>query len=127
MWSLVYILSTRVNLCFAVHNLEKFSSNPGKVYVAGLLHLLRYIKDNNYLGLQYYSKMENAFLSDLLIQDSIELITNLWCSLVPAGRTSHILSEVQEHKLCFIKVDQFIIAHMFQVLLLNLLLIANKI
>ena len=41
--SLVYILSTGVNLCFAVHKLEKCSSNPGKVNFEGLVHLLRYI------------------------------------------------------------------------------------
>ena len=30
-WSLIYLLSTRVNLSFAVHKLEKFSENPGKI------------------------------------------------------------------------------------------------
>ena len=39
--SLIYLLSTRVDLSFAVHKLEKFSSNPGKVHFEGLVHLLR--------------------------------------------------------------------------------------
>ena len=39
--SLIYLLSTRVELSFSVHNLEKFSANPGKVHFEGLLHLLR--------------------------------------------------------------------------------------
>ena len=38
---LIYILSTRVDLSFAVHKLEKFSANPGKVNFEGLVHLLR--------------------------------------------------------------------------------------
>ena len=38
--SLVYLLSTRVDLSFAVHNLAKFSANPGKVHFEGLVHLL---------------------------------------------------------------------------------------
>ena len=47
---LIYILSKRVDLIFAVHNLEKFSENPGKVHFEGLVHLLRYIRDNNNLA-----------------------------------------------------------------------------
>ena len=31
--SLIYLLSTRLNLSFAVHKLEKFSSNLGKVHL----------------------------------------------------------------------------------------------
>ena len=42
--------------------------------------------------------------------------------MVPAYRTFHILAEVQKHIYILIKVDQFIIAHMFQVKLLNIVL-----
>ena len=38
---LIYLLSTRVDLSFAVHKLEKFSANPGKVHFEGLVNLLR--------------------------------------------------------------------------------------
>ena len=31
--SLIYLLSTRVDLSFAVHKLESSSSNPGKVHL----------------------------------------------------------------------------------------------
>ena len=31
--SLIYLLSTRVDLSFAVHKLAKFSANPGKVHL----------------------------------------------------------------------------------------------
>ena len=50
--SLIYILSTRVDLSFAVHKSAKFSANPGKVHFEGLVHLLRYIRDNKTLGLK---------------------------------------------------------------------------
>ena len=39
--SLIYLLSTRVNLCFSVQKLEKFSSNTGKVHFEGLVQFLR--------------------------------------------------------------------------------------
>ena len=50
--SLIYLLSTRVDLIFSVHKLEKSSANPGKVQFEGLIHLLRYIRDNKTLGLK---------------------------------------------------------------------------
>ena len=37
---LIYLLSTTVNLSFAVHKLKKFSSNPGIVHFEGLVHIL---------------------------------------------------------------------------------------
>ena len=39
--SLIHLLSTRVDLSFAVHKLAKFSENPGKVHFGELVHLLR--------------------------------------------------------------------------------------
>ena len=50
--SLIYLLSTRVDLSFAVHKLAQFSANPGKLHFEGLVHLLRYIRDNKTLGLK---------------------------------------------------------------------------
>ena len=38
--SLIYLLSTRVDLSFSVHKLAKFSANAGKVRFEGLVHLL---------------------------------------------------------------------------------------
>ena len=49
--SLIYLLSTRVELSFAVHKLAKFSANLGKVNFEGLMHLLRYIRYNKTLGM----------------------------------------------------------------------------
>ena len=70
--SLFFLLSTRVDLCFAVHKLETFSANPGKVYFEGLVHLLIYIGNNKTLGLKYYADMNDATVSDLLRQASIK-------------------------------------------------------
>ena len=50
--SLIYLLYTRVDLSFAVNKLEKFSSNTSKVHFEGLVHLLRYIRENKTLGLK---------------------------------------------------------------------------
>ena len=69
---LIYLFSTRVDLCFSVHKLEKFSLGPGKVNFESLVHNLRYIRDNNNLGLKYYAKIEDSPLSDLLRQVSIK-------------------------------------------------------
>ena len=61
-----------MDFSFAVHKLETFSSNPGKLRFEGLVHLLRYIRDNKTLGLNYYADMIYAPLSDLLIQANIK-------------------------------------------------------
>ena len=54
-------------------------TNPSKctlpgfyVNFEGLVHLLRCIRDNKTLGLEYYSDMNDAPVSDLLIQTSIK-------------------------------------------------------
>ena len=56
---------------FSVHKLAKFSSNPGKVNFELLVYLLRYIRDNKTLGLNYYANMKDAPLSDLLRKASM--------------------------------------------------------
>ena len=74
---LIYLFYTIVYLCFAAHKLKMFSSNPGKLHFEGLVHLLRYIRDNNNLGLRYYEKIEDAPLSDLLIKAIIKTESQL--------------------------------------------------
>ena len=59
-------------LSFEVHKLAKFSLNPGKVHFEGLLHILRCIRYNTTLVLNYYTDMNDAPVSDLLIQASIK-------------------------------------------------------
>ena len=61
-----------MDLRFAVHKLAKFSANPGKVHFEELVHLLRYIRYNKTLGLKYYADLNDAPVTDPLIQDSIK-------------------------------------------------------
>ena len=61
-----------MDLSFAVHKLAKFSANPDKVHFEGLIHLLRYIRDNKTLGLKYYADINDAPVTYLLRQSSIE-------------------------------------------------------
>ena len=72
-----------------------FSSNPGKVHFEGLLHLLSYIRDNKTLGLHYYSDINDALLSNLLIQASIKTENQLmtfsdysWQKFPETGRST---------------------------------------
>ena len=61
-----------MDLSFAVHKLEKFSENPGKVHFEGLVHLLIYIRYKNTLGLKYYADLNDAPVTDLLRQANIQ-------------------------------------------------------
>ena len=64
-------------LSFAVHKLERFSANPGKVHFEGLIHLLRYIRDNNTLGMNYYEDLNDAPVTYLLRQANIKTKNHL--------------------------------------------------
>ena len=75
--SLIYLLSTRVDLSFAVHKLANFPSNPGKVHFEGLVHLLRYIMDNKTLGLKYYAILNDAPVTYISRQANINTKNNL--------------------------------------------------
>ena len=70
--SLIYLLSTRVDLSFSVQKLEKFSSNPGKVHFEVLVHILSYISYNKTFGLNYYADINGAPVSCLLRQSTIK-------------------------------------------------------
>ena len=75
--SLIYLLSTRVELSFVVQKLAKFSANPGKVHFEGLVHLLKYIRENKTLGLTYYSDLNDAPVTDLLRQSNFNTKNHL--------------------------------------------------
>ena len=70
--SLIYLLSTIVDLRFAVHKLAKFSANTGKVHFEGLIHLLRYIRDNKTLDQKYYADLNDTPVPDLLKQANVK-------------------------------------------------------
>ena len=75
--SLIYILSTRVELSFAVHKLAKFSANYSKVHFEVLIHFLINIRHYNNLGLKYYADLNDAPVTDLLRQDNIKTNNSL--------------------------------------------------
>ena len=68
----IYILSTRVDLCFALNNLATFSSNTGELHFEDLANLLIYIRVNKTLGLRNYDNTEDAPIYGLLVQDIIK-------------------------------------------------------
>ena len=93
--SFIYLLSTRVDLIFAVHKLENVSANPGKVHFEGLVHPLRYIRDNKTLGLKYDVDMNDAPVTGLLRQASIKTDNHLmafsdssWKDFPDTGRST---------------------------------------
>ena len=61
-----------MDLSFSVHKFKNILENPGKVHFEVLIHILRYIRYNKTLGLKYYSDMNDAPVTELLIQVSIE-------------------------------------------------------
>ena len=75
--SLIYMLSTRVDLSFSVHKLAMFLWKPGKLHFGGLVHILRYIRYNKTLVFKHYAEIKDAPLSDLLIQASIDIENQL--------------------------------------------------
>ena len=60
-----------------MHKFAKFSANPGKVRFEGLVHLLRYIRENNILGLKCYANIKDAPENDLFRQASIKTENHL--------------------------------------------------
>ena len=66
---LIYLLSTRVDLSFAV--------NPGKLHFERLVCILRYIREIKTLVLKYYADMNDAPVSDLLRQAVIKTENHL--------------------------------------------------
>ena len=92
---LIYLLYTTVQLTFSLQKLAKFSANPGKLHFELLVHLLRYIRDNNTLGLKYYTDMNDSPVTDLLRQDSIKTENHLmafydssWQGCLDTGRST---------------------------------------
>ena len=66
-----------MDLSFSVHKLAKFSVNSGKVHFEGLIHLLRYIRDNKTLGLKYYADLNDAPVTYILGQAIIKTKNHL--------------------------------------------------
>ena len=66
-----------MDLDFEVHKLAIFLANTGKLHFEGLIHLLRYVRDNKTLGLKYYEDLNYAPVTDLFMQASIKTKNHL--------------------------------------------------
>ena len=84
-----------MDFSFALHKLEKVLTNPGKVHFEVLVHLLRYIMDNKTLGLKYYADMNDALVTYLLRQASIQTENHLMAFLIFVSNIVKTLAEVQ--------------------------------
>ena len=60
-----------------MHKLANFSEKHGKIQFELLLHLLRYNRDNNNFGLNYYTNISDAAVPHLLRQASIKTKNHL--------------------------------------------------
>ena len=69
-----------MDFVFALHKLAKFSVNLGKVHFEVFIHLLRYIRKNNTLGLKYYADINYEPVTDLLRQASNKTKNHLMAS-----------------------------------------------
>ena len=84
-----------MDFSFALHKLETFSANPGKIHFELLIHYLRYIRDNKTLGLKYYAVLNDAPVTDLLRQANIKTKNHLmdfsdssWQDCTDTGRST---------------------------------------
>ena len=72
------------------------------------------MRDNTILVLKYYDDMNDAPVSDLSRQASINSKNQLMDFSDYSWKYFQTLTEVQEHTLYFIKVGQLTMEHMFQ-------------
>ena len=93
--SLINLLYTKLYLSVVLHKFAKFSSNTGKLNFDGLVHLLRYMRQNKTLRLNYYADMKDAPLSDLLRQANTKTYNQLmafydysWQDYIDTGRST---------------------------------------
>ncbi len=93
--ALLYLSHTRPDITYAVVKFAKYSRCPGVVQMEALLHLLRYLRDNMYLGLKFYSDITMSPVTILLSSNGISLDSPLctftdspWNYNINTGRSS---------------------------------------
>ncbi len=75
---LVYLSYTRPDITYAVVKFAKYTRHPGVVHMEALLHLLRYLRDNIYLGLKFYSDITMSLITISLSSNGISLDNPLY-------------------------------------------------
>jgi hypothetical protein len=71
--ALLYLSYTRQGITYAVVKFAKYTKRPGVVHMEALLHLLRYLRDNKYLGLKIYSDITISPITKFLSSNGIFL------------------------------------------------------
>jgi hypothetical protein len=64
---------TRLDITYAVVKFDKYTRCPRVVHMEALLHLLRYLRDNMYLGLKFYFDITMNPITRLLSSNGISL------------------------------------------------------
>jgi hypothetical protein len=70
--SLIYLGMTCVDISYAVNKMVKYTRRLGRKHFEVLIHLLRYLRDNSYLGLRYYSDINESPLTGMLTGQNIK-------------------------------------------------------
>ena len=65
--ALIYLSQTCTDILFAVNKLAKYSKKPGEVHMQALIHLLRYLRDNSYLGVKFYCNITQSPVYNILL------------------------------------------------------------
>ncbi len=71
--ALLCLSYTRPDITDAVVKFAKYIRCPGVTHMETLLHLLRYLRDNMYLGLKFYSNITMSPITGLLSSNGISL------------------------------------------------------
>jgi hypothetical protein len=61
--SLMYLVNTRPDICFAVNTLSQYMVEPRSVHMVGAKHVLRYVVGTVDYGLDYVREMESVWLA----------------------------------------------------------------
>lgn len=69
--SLIYLAMTRCDITYAVNKLAKFSIQPGRNHFEAMLHVLRYLCNNSFIGIKFYSNAMDAPITCMLIDEKI--------------------------------------------------------
>ena len=83
--SLIYLVNTRPDICFAVNQLSQAMVKPTKLYWNEIKHVLRYLQETTQFGL-WYRQIEGVKLQGFTDAD--------WRGVHPTGRAHHVGSSV---------------------------------
>jgi hypothetical protein len=92
--SLIYLSMTHTDIIYAVNKLAKFTRKPGKVHFAGLLHLLRYLRDNSSYGVRFYSNLSEPLSIKCCSARTLRKNTPFLASQTPLGTMTQIMEGV---------------------------------